>query len=278
MRITLEPKMILHIPHSSRMIPENLRDQIVLSDNDLSAELVRMTDAFTDELFFLPETTIVRFPISRLLVDVERFQDDAEEPMSKVGMGMIYTLTAYGNMLKRTLQPHETRNLVSQYYETHHQTLLAEAKNELENSGKALIVDCHSFPSQPLPCDKNQSIPRPEFCIGTDSFHTPRALIQVTARSIKKLSYSVGINRPYAGSMVPMAFYKKDSRVASIMIEVNRSLYIDELAGTKTSRFDPIKEQLQTLLSLIREFQQGAEPDARGQWRGVPANPRPRAG
>jgi N-formylglutamate amidohydrolase len=146
---------------------------------------------------------------------------------------------------------------------------LTEVKDELEKYGKALIVDCHSFPSQPLPCDENQSIPRPESCIGMDSFHTPRALIQATARSIKKMGYSVGIDRPYAGSVVPMIFYRKDRRVASIMVEVNRSLYMDELAGTKTGRFDTIKEQIRTLLGSIREFQQQAEPDMRRQWRGV---------
>ena len=228
----------------------------MLSDADLAAELTLMTDAFTDELFFLPQATTVRFPVSRLLVDVERFPDDAEEPMSKVGMGMIYTHTACGNRLKRTLQPHERRNLVAQYYETHHERLLTEVKDELEQYGRALIADCHSFPSQPLPCEENQSIPRPEFSVGTDSFHTPRPLIEATAQSIKKMGYSMGINRPYAGSMVPMAFYKKDRRVASIMIEVNRSLYMDELAGTKADRFDIIKEQIQTLLASIRRFQQ----------------------
>jgi N-formylglutamate deformylase len=88
--------MILHIPHSSKVIPEDLRDQIVLSDDDLTVELLRVTDTFTDEFFALPGATMLRFPISRLLVDVERFRDDAEEPMSKKGMGMIYTLTAMG--------------------------------------------------------------------------------------------------------------------------------------------------------------------------------------
>ena len=166
--------MILHIPHSSDVIPKHLRDQIVLSDDDLAAELILVTDAFTDELFALPDATILRFPISRLLVDVERFPDDAEESMSKVGMGMIYTLTTGGKRLKRTLQPQEIRTLVSQYYETHNQLLLTEVKIELRKYGKALIVDCHSFPSHPLQCDNDQTIPRPEFCIGTDSFHTPK--------------------------------------------------------------------------------------------------------
>lgn len=248
--------MILHIPHSSNIIPEQFRQQVVLNDNDLNNELVLMTDKFTDELFALPGTSSVLFPISRLLVDVERFPDDEDEPMCKAGMGMIYSLTAYGKKLKRSLAPHEKMYLVSHYYETHHQKLLAEVKDELEKTEKALIVDCHSFPSQPLPCDLNQSIPRPDFCIGTDMFHTPDALIKETELNLQKMGYRVGINEPYGGTMVPMAFYRKDRRVASIMLEINRSLYMDETSITKTSDFDQITKQIHTLLYSIKEFQQ----------------------
>jgi N-formylglutamate deformylase len=255
-----ESRLILHIPHASRIIPEELRDQIVLSDPELSAELTRMTDAFTDELFSFPRARIVRAPISRLLVDVERFVDDTQEPMSNVGMGVIYTHTADGRRLSRRLQSHERMHLVTQYYEAHHRKLLTETQNELDRHGRALIVDCHSFPSEPLPCDRDQTSPRPEFCIGTDPFHTPAALIESTARHIRERGYSVEIDRPYAGTMVPMAFYQKDRCVASIMIEVNRRLYMDELAGTKTGGFGVIREYVQILLSSIWEFQQQADP------------------
>lgn len=184
--------------------------------------------------------------------------------MSRVGMGMIYTRTAYGQKLRRSLEPHEIRHLIDQYYEPHHQRLLAAVKEELKY-GLALIVDCHSFPSQSLPCDEDQSVPRPEFCIGMDSFHTPRALVQATTRRIKAMGYSLRINRPYAGTIVPMAFYQQDRRVVSIMIEINRSLYMDESTGRKTSQFDTIKEQVQTLLASIRELQQQAGLDGWGQ-------------
>jgi N-formylglutamate amidohydrolase len=253
----MEFRMILHIPHSSRAIPDNLRDQIMLSDEDLSTELTLMTDAFTDELFCLPETAIVLFPISRLLVDVERFLDDVEEPMSRMGMGVIYTRTAYGKTLRRPLESHEVRNLVLEYYEPHHHKLLTEVNNELQKCGKALIVDCHSFPSKPLPCDMDQSPPRPDFCIGTDSFHTPIDLVQMAERTFKGSGYSVEIDRPYSGSLVPATYHRKDHRVASMMIEVNRRLYMDESTGGKNSGFDVVKGIIQTLLAVIDEFKRG---------------------
>ena len=169
--------MILHIPHASVLIPETFRDQILLSDNELTEELLLMTDWFVDELFEFPAASVMRFPISRLLVDVERFIDDADEPMSRVGMGVIYASTAHGRQLKRDLLPEERRMMLFRYYEPHHYELEREITNELANSGEALIVDCHSFPSYPLPCDADQSIPRPSFCIGTDPFHTPDPLV-----------------------------------------------------------------------------------------------------
>jgi len=228
--------MILHIPHSSDIVPDQLRAQIVLSDDELRAELLRMTDAFTDELFAWPEAAVVCFPISRLLVDVERFVDDSKEPMSKLGMGVIYTRTAHGAPLRRPLRPEERKRLL-EYYNEYHKRLSNNVRTELEEKGSALIVDCHSFPSHPLPCDKDQVLPRPVFCVGTDSFYTPERLIQLVQDKFETMGYSVGVNHPYEGAMVPKEFCRKNPRVKSIMIEVNRSLYMNEITGKKKDEF-----------------------------------------
>ena len=137
--------MILHIPHSSKTIPEKLRDQIVLSDEELADELNLMTDAFTDELFDLPGATVVRFPLSRLIVDVERFPDDAEEPMSKVGMGKFYTQTSHGHRLRRRLDRLETELLLAEVYRPHHDYFTEVTTRALHQDGKALILDAHSL-------------------------------------------------------------------------------------------------------------------------------------
>jgi N-formylglutamate deformylase len=246
--------VILHIPHSSRLVPESIRDQFLLGDAELSAELTLMTDAFTDELFAVAGATILRFPISRLVVDVERFPDDADEPMSKVGMGMIYTRTASGLNLRRTPEAPERTALLS-IYESHHRALSREVDNDLVRHGNALVVDCHSFPSHPLPCDLDQSVPRPDFCIGTDVFHTPQSLADSTAMSLRKMGYTVQFDRPYGGALVPMESYRRDRRVKSIMIEVNRRLYMDEMTGRKAGEFDPLKKQVESVLLLLRESQ-----------------------
>jgi N-formylglutamate amidohydrolase len=244
--------MILHIPHASKVIPGTLRDQIVLSDEELAAELLRMTDAFTDELFVCPGTARVVFPISRLLVDAERFVDDASEPMSAVGMGVIYTHTAFAGWLKRELSAGERRRLIADYYEPHHEKLRQAVEAELSFQPQALIVDCHSFPRQPLPCDRDQSVPRPDFCIGTEDLHTPEWLTKTAIQAIKGRGFSVEQNRPYAGSIVPMQFYRKDHRVQSILIEVCRDLYMDEKSGQKNEGFGRMRSALGSILESIR--------------------------
>jgi N-formylglutamate deformylase len=48
-----------------------------------------MTDAWTDEIVarIAFDATRVIFPVSRLVVDPERFPDDADEPMAARGIG-----------------------------------------------------------------------------------------------------------------------------------------------------------------------------------------------
>jgi hypothetical protein len=73
---------VLHIPHSSQRVPTEDRQDILLDDAALSDELLRMTDAYTDELFPITpaEAGRVIFPLSRLVCDVERFPSDEHEP------------------------------------------------------------------------------------------------------------------------------------------------------------------------------------------------------
>jgi N-formylglutamate deformylase len=81
--------IVLHIPHASMNIPEDVRSTFRPDDAVIERELLVMTDHFTDEIVarFRAEIEPVMFGVSRLVVDPERFPDDADEPMAARGMG-----------------------------------------------------------------------------------------------------------------------------------------------------------------------------------------------
>lgn len=190
----------------------------MVGDADLEYELLQMTDAFTDELFDLPGAERLVFPVSRLLVDPERFERDEDEPMAERGMGAVYTKTHRGDPLKNGP---DREALIRAYYRPHHSRFAQAVEDRLARFGKCLIVDAHSFPSQPLPCDLDPMEDRPDICIGTDPFHTPGSLTEFMREAFAARGYTLGVDRPYRGAIVPSVHWRKDARVASIMVELN---------------------------------------------------------
>ena len=100
-----ESKVILHVPHSATYIPGEVRKSILLSDQELKAELDEMTDTLTEAVALKateisgkkPWLFINRF--SRLVIDPERFPDE-REAMNAVGMGAVYQKTSIGTQLE----------------------------------------------------------------------------------------------------------------------------------------------------------------------------------
>jgi len=251
----MPPIGLLHVPHSSTEIPADLRSTFLLSDEQLRREILRMTDWFTDELFALPaqEATTIRFPVSRLVVDPERFVDDAEEPMAARGMGVIYTKTADGQPLRALPTPEERQELLDRFYHPHHQRLVEAVQGAVERNGACLVIDCHSFPSVSLPCDLDQAPGRPDICIGTDSFHTPDWLAPLAAERFAAAGLTVAVNRPYAGALVPAEFHGRDRRVSSLMIEVSRRRYMQEEGGGRVEAFDVMAGIVQGVMRELLE-------------------------
>jgi N-formylglutamate amidohydrolase len=244
---------VVHVPHASTVIPAAIRPELLLSDQDLALEVLRMTDHLTDELVAnsLAGARRIRFPVSRLVVDPERFPDDADEPMSRLGMGVIYERTSQGILLRDPPVPSSRQYLLETYYVPHHAALEAAVANALDRYGRCTILDMHSFPSRPLPYELDQDRDRPDICIGTDEFHTPDRLTSEFVRRFSAKKLSVAVNRPFAGALVPMRYFRKDHRVTSIMIEVNRGLYLDEASANAGKQFDRIQAMLARVLAEV---------------------------
>ena len=240
--------ILLHIPHASIYIPPEELPRFC--PVDLADEQLKMTDRYCDELFAGYDSVV--FPVSRLVCDPERFRDDAQETMSKVGMGAIYTKTSSGAPLRR-ISLEERKELLQRYYDPHHARLTAVVEQKLLTHGRCLIVDGHSFHPEPLPYEPDQDSDRPDFCIGTDPYHTPDRLAALAGDFLRREGFSVSLNRPYGGSLVPLKYYQQDRRVSSIMIEVNRKLYMDS-DGTRGRAFKMTAKVIADLLKCFSEL------------------------
>ncbi|MET8246546.1 N-formylglutamate amidohydrolase [Streptomyces sp. NPDC005202] len=225
--------VILHVPHSAREIPPAVRAGIVLDDAALERELDHITDAHTAELAEeaagLSAVTPWRFVnrLSRLVVDPERFPDEREE-MLAVGMGAVYTRTTHRDVLR----PADTdpEPLLERYFRPYARAMTEAVADRLAATGRAVIIDVHSYPRAALPYELHGEGPRPPVCLGTDSFHTPPELADL-ARKVFAGCGETGMDSPFGGAYVPLEFYGTNARVGALMVEIRRDTYMTEPGG-----------------------------------------------
>ena len=240
--------MILHIPHSSIRLPDNF---VVNEGVSLEKEFQRITDWYTDELFDHLEAKKLVFPYSRLYCDVERFRDDNDEAMTQKGMGVCYEKTSFGTDL-RNVNKEEKEFIKSKLYDVHHKKFKLLVERKLMEKGRALIVDCHSFSNEVLPHEESDI--RPDICIGTDDYHTPYALSELMCTAFENTGLSVVLNEPFSGTIVPLDFFGKNKSVRSIMIEVNRKLYLDD-DFQKNEGFCNIEKLISDVLEKVNKWE-----------------------
>jgi len=249
----MNPKIILHMPHSATNIP--IEEGYLLDNAILQQEILKLTDWHTDDLFGAENGIQVKAEFSRIFCDVERFSEDEAEVMSQFGMGALYEKSDLGKPMREVNEDLRAR-ILKEYYWPHHQKLQAAVEEQLHQFGKALILDCHSFPDIPFHRDLNQDQNRPDFNIGRDEFHTPDELTHQSAIFLSEMGegYEVGIDWPYSGSLVPLEYYRKDKRVKSIMLEINRKLYLKEGTNEKSTNYDKIKQEVGSYVGMLQEW------------------------
>ncbi|MEU6915059.1 N-formylglutamate amidohydrolase [Streptomyces olindensis] len=222
--------VILHVPHSARHIPDAVREGIVLGDEELARELDHITDAHTAEIAAtaagLAGVRPWRFVnrLSRLVVDPERFPDEREE-MRAVGMGAVYTRTTHGDPLRS--EDVDTGPLVERYFLPYARAMTDAVADRLAATGRAVIIDVHSYPSRRLPYELHGKGPRPAVCLGTDSFHTPAALLDAAREAFAETE----LDTPFSGTYVPLEFYRTRPEVSALMVEIRRDTYMTEPGG-----------------------------------------------
>ena len=242
--------VLLHVAHASRVIPALVRAGLALDDEELTGELDAMTDAHTDLIAAAVGSRAERRPwqfvnrTSRLVVDPERFPDEREE-MAAVGMAAVYRATSTGDRLRLPDVSRDQR-LLAEFFVPYADGLADLVDERLAATGRAILLDVHSYPLHPHPYELHQDDARPEICLGVDQSHTPEWLV-TAARSALAAIGSVTINEPFRGTYVPLRHYQSDQRVCSLMLEIRRDVYMRPDGS-------PDLDRIETLAAAITEI------------------------
>ena len=253
--INPDPQMpvVASVPHSSSFIPENVRDQFLISDVELREENRKLVDWFCDDLYSPIVDlggSLLAFGASRFVCDPERFEDDSKECMFAQGMGVVYSHGTARQPIRRALSHEERETLLSEWYRPYHAALLEQVSKVVDKFGRCVFIDCHSYQEKALPYELDPEADRADFVFGDDPSHTPQGLIESARQVVEAAGYSFGLNRPFAGTVVPLGLYG-DSRVISFMIEINRKTYMDEQSTSRNEGFEATQRVIGALVQRV---------------------------
>ncbi len=219
-------KIVLNIPHDSAQM---LFTEAWADKAGLASDIIEWTDWHTAKLFHSEDSRVkaVRFPYSRFTCDVERLIDD---PMEAIGQGILYA-NFHGH--HRHLTHDQKKSLMALYFD-HINALKAELTSD------SLIIDCHSFPEHVGP--------DVDICIGynEDWSKPPVKIIEMVGDVFTNTGYRIAYNEPYGNSISP----EMNFNYHSIMIEVNKALYLDRDSNKKLE-FQKLQSILQSLYSSL---------------------------
>lgn len=237
---------LIHLPHAGTHIPEKYHHDYYLSKEELQNNIFQYADLYTDELFsqMYQKFGGVKSDYSRLLFDPERFFDDEMEAMQKkYKLGWFYENAI---LEKKPLRSTESKEELSKLFHAHHKELNAKTQAKLDLHSKCTVIDCHSFSNERY-WFHDASIQLPDICIGFEEMHKDPELIERILEEFKE--FDIGINKPYQGSLVPSDYYQKNTNVKSVMIEINKNIYLEKDNVTKSKNFTTIQEKLNNLIN-----------------------------
>ncbi len=238
--------LVFHVPHDGERMPEELMTSVCIPRDRFLTYHAQMQDRMVTQLIprmYRMQFSTVRFEVSRLLCDVERFIGQ-EEVMEQYGMGFCYERVYDGTKIKNVTD--ELKNLTLRYYREHH----GRMDRICESQPRTLIFDLHSYWDGIVPKEfLKAGEAAPDVCIGTDPVFTPSKLVSIVQNRLEEAGLSTTLNYPYTGCYVPNAAMNGKGNCVSIMLEFHRRTYLEDNGNLMRRHADLIRNALEQIVA-----------------------------
>lgn len=259
--------VLFNSPHSGSVYP---RDFLGLCRLDIPT-LRRSEDSFVDAL----AAGVVRhgFPLMRAhfprcFVDVNREPYELDPRMFEGrlpsfantrsmrvagGLGTIARVVGDAQEIyDRRLPVDDALARIDSLYKPYHRALRRLFTRLHKDFGAAVLVDCHSMPSNAGQKDERA---RPEFVLG-DRYGTScvPVVAETVEQSLRSFGYSVSRNKPYAGGFITEHYGNPAAGLNAIQLEINRALYMDEQRYERSANFARVAADLENVARRLGEI------------------------
>jgi N-formylglutamate deformylase len=269
---TLEPggcrgPVVFNSPHSGSTYP---RAFLMQSRLDVAA-LRRSEDSFVDELMagvVVQGYPLMRAHFPRCFVDVNREPYELDPRMfegrvpsfantrsMRVAGGLGTVARVVGDaqeIYDRRIPVDDALARIESLYKPYHRALRRLFTGLHRDFGAAVLVDCHSMPSNAGHRDERA---RPEFVLG-DRYGTSCAGVVTDAleESLRDLGYTVSRNKPYAGGFITEHYGNPAAGLHAVQLEINRALYMDERRYQRTVGFERLAQDMEVVARRLGDI------------------------
>lgn len=254
-------------PHSGRHYPWSFMRKTVLDELAIRSS----EDAFMDLL--VSSATDVGAPLicatmPRAFLDLNRAADELDpavidgvrnashNPRIASGLGVIPRVVSNGRSIYRgKLKVAEAHERISGYWRPYHDRLASIVGSTRRDFGEAILVDCHSMPHEAVDAVTQNGMPRPEVVLG-DRFGASAdgAIVDRIETVFLEAGLRVSRNAPFAGAFTTQHYGSPSRRQHAVQIEIDRSLYMNELRVRPNSNFDNFRALMTRIIAEIAEI------------------------
>ena len=262
--------VLFNSPHSGRQFSQQFLRQSRLP---LSA-LRKSEDCYVDELFMACAdhgAPLLRALAPRSFIDLNREPYELDprmfsgelpgyantgSPRVAGGLGTIPRIVSEGEDIYRgRIDFAEARHRIEHIYVPYHRTLSALVNEVMTKAGEVLLVDCHSMPASATAHVAPPAAGAIDVVLG-DRFGSSCAedLSAFVEQRLQAHGLRVLRNKPYAGGFITQNHGVPHKGQHALQIEINRSLYMNELTLEKNSGFEPLKTTLGLVISELLAY------------------------
>ncbi len=254
-------------PHSGRIYPPDFIAQSRLE----GAAIRRSEDHYVDELFSAASELgapllLANFPRAYLDVNREPYELDPRmfdgplPPYANInsirvagGLGTIPRIVAENmEIYARRVPVEDALRRIDTIYKPYHAALRRLIARTHIKFGFGVLIDCHSMPGNIRIAGSHM---RPDFIIG-DRYGTSASaeLSRAAMRILEDMGFAAVRNKPYAGGFITEHYGRPARGLHALQIEVNRSLYVDEVTLQKRPDFDAIVGAITSFMRQMAEY------------------------